>query len=158
MNCGGSYEKRQSATVTVSWLGQNLLILSKSQISNLSFPLLGAIRAGLCAKETLRETDPVEPAPSSQQPLVPQGTTSDSSQGGQWDCSSPSSVEAVPESSVKDVMCPGMCEERSNSTRSASPFQGMCPLPQLSSSADRAGTGGGKDGPTGIQPGPAYTQ
>ncbi|XP_060223995.1 IQ domain-containing protein E isoform X3 [Meriones unguiculatus] len=88
----------------------------------------GAIRAGLCAKETLRETAPGEPAPSSQQPLVPQRTTSDSSQGGQWDCSSPSSLEAVPESSVKDVMCPGMCEERSSSTRSASPSQAeSCP-------------------------------
>ncbi|XP_055454652.1 IQ domain-containing protein E isoform X8 [Psammomys obesus] len=88
----------------------------------------GAIRAGLCAKEMLRETAPGEPAPSSQQPLVPQGTTSDSSQGGQWDCSSPSSLEAVPESSVKEAMCPGMCEERSSSTRSASPSHAeSCP-------------------------------
>ncbi|XP_055454645.1 IQ domain-containing protein E isoform X2 [Psammomys obesus] len=90
-------------------------------------PNSGAIRAGLCAKEMLRETAPGEPAPSSQQPLVPQGTTSDSSQGGQWDCSSPSSLEAVPESSVKEAMCPGMCEERSSSTRSASPSHESCP-------------------------------
>ncbi|XP_036027763.1 IQ domain-containing protein E isoform X5 [Onychomys torridus] len=75
----------------------------------------GAVRVGLCAKEELKEAAAVGPAPSSQ-PSVPA-----SPQGGHWDCLSPSGLEAVPRSSVKDVLCLDVCDGRSSSTGSAQP-------------------------------------
>ncbi|CAO2630382.1 IQ domain-containing protein E, partial [Lemmus lemmus] len=74
----------------------------------------GVIRVGLCPKEELRETAAAGPASS-------QSSAPDSPQGGHWDCPSPSSLEAAPRSSVMDVMCLDMCEERSSSTGSAQP-------------------------------------
>ncbi|XP_012975938.3 IQ domain-containing protein E isoform X1 [Mesocricetus auratus] len=74
----------------------------------------GAIRVGLCPKEELRETAAIEPAPS--QPSAP-----NSPQGGHWDCPPPSGLEAVPLSSVKDVICLDVCEERSSSAASTQP-------------------------------------
>ncbi|EDL89725.1 rCG42653 [Rattus norvegicus] len=68
-------------------------------------PYSGALSMGLHAEEELRETAASEPAPS-----VP-----DSARGGQGDCPSSSSLEAVP--CGKDAMC----EERSSSTGSARP-------------------------------------
>ncbi|XP_032742651.1 IQ domain-containing protein E isoform X6 [Rattus rattus] len=65
----------------------------------------GALSMGLHAEEELREIAASEPAPS-----VP-----DSARGGQGDCPSSSSLEAVP--CGKDAMC----EERSSSTGSARP-------------------------------------
>ncbi|XP_059105796.1 IQ domain-containing protein E isoform X1 [Peromyscus eremicus] len=75
----------------------------------------GAIRVALCAKEELKEAAAVDPAPSSQ-PSVPA-----SPQGGRWDCLSPSGLEAVPRSSVKDVLCLDVCDGRSSSAGSAQP-------------------------------------
>ncbi|CAH7268819.1 Iqce [Phodopus roborovskii] len=74
----------------------------------------GVIRVGLCPKEEPRDTAAVEPAPS--QPSAP-----NSPQGGHWDCPPPSGLEAVPQSSVKDVLCLDVCDERSSSTTSAQP-------------------------------------
>ncbi|XP_032742646.1 IQ domain-containing protein E isoform X1 [Rattus rattus] len=68
-------------------------------------PYSGALSMGLHAEEELREIAASEPAPS-----VP-----DSARGGQGDCPSSSSLEAVP--CGKDAMC----EERSSSTGSARP-------------------------------------
>lgn len=85
---------------------------------------------GLHAEEELREIAASEPAPS-----VP-----DSARGGQGDCPSSSSLEAVP--CGKDAMC----EERSSSTGSARPSLGissLSPLPHLHSTPDRAGWGAG---------------
>ncbi|XP_037054334.1 IQ domain-containing protein E isoform X3 [Peromyscus leucopus] len=75
----------------------------------------GAIRVSLCAKEELKEAAAVDPAPSSQ-PSVPA-----SPQGGHRDCLSPSSLEAVPRSSVKDVLSLDVCDGRSSSAGSAQP-------------------------------------
>ncbi|XP_036027761.1 IQ domain-containing protein E isoform X3 [Onychomys torridus] len=86
---------------------------SVSPTSLAVFP--GAVRVGLCAKEELKEAAAVGPAPSSQ-PSVPA-----SPQGGHWDCLSPSGLEAVPRSSVKDVLCLDVCDGRSSSTGSAQP-------------------------------------
>uniref|UniRef100_A0A8C2LQ17 IQ motif containing E n=1 Tax=Cricetulus griseus TaxID=10029 RepID=A0A8C2LQ17_CRIGR len=58
----------------------------------------GAIRVGLSPKEELRETAAIEPAPS--RPSVP-----NSPQSGHWDSPPPCDLEAVPQSSVKDVIC-----------------------------------------------------
>lgn len=69
----------------------------------------------LCAKEELKEAAAVDPAPSSQ-PSVPA-----SPQGGHRDCLSPSGLEAVPRSSVKDVLCLDVCDGRSSSAGSAQP-------------------------------------
>lgn len=69
---------------------------------------------GLCPKEELREIAAAGPASS-------QSSVPDSPQGGHWDCPSPSSLEAVPQSSVTDVQCLDVCEERSSSTGSAQP-------------------------------------
>ncbi|XP_038202072.1 IQ domain-containing protein E isoform X2 [Arvicola amphibius] len=74
----------------------------------------GAVRVGLCLKEALRETAAAGPASS-------QSSVPNSPQGGHWDCPSPSSLEAVPQSSMTDVMCLDVCEERSSSTGSAQP-------------------------------------
>uniref|UniRef100_A0A8C2LLL6 IQ motif containing E n=1 Tax=Cricetulus griseus TaxID=10029 RepID=A0A8C2LLL6_CRIGR len=61
-------------------------------------PKEGAIRVGLSPKEELRETAAIEPAPS--RPSVP-----NSPQSGHWDSPPPCDLEAVPQSSVKDVIC-----------------------------------------------------
>lgn len=74
----------------------------------------GTIRVGLCPKEELREIAAAGPASS-------QSSVPDSPQGGHWDCPSPSSLEAVPRSSVTDVLCLDVCEERSSSAGSAQP-------------------------------------
>ncbi|KAL6082672.1 hypothetical protein STEG23_005872 [Scotinomys teguina] len=76
-------------------------------------PCSGAMRVRLCAKEELKEATTVEPAPSLR-PSVP-----DSPQGGHWNYPSPSSLEAVSRSIVKDVMCLDVCDERSSSIGSA---------------------------------------
>ncbi|XP_026645512.1 IQ domain-containing protein E [Microtus ochrogaster] len=75
-----------------------------------------AMRVGLCPKEEPRETSAAGPASS-------QSSVPDSPQGGHWDCPSPFSLDAVPQSSVTDVMCLDLlgCEERSSSTGSAQP-------------------------------------
>ncbi|KAH0517837.1 IQ domain-containing protein E [Microtus ochrogaster] len=75
-----------------------------------------AMRVGLCPKEEPRETTAAGPASS-------QSSVPDSPQGGHWDCPSPFSLDAVPQSSVTDVMCLDLlgCEERSSSTGSAQP-------------------------------------
>ncbi|XP_050019100.1 IQ domain-containing protein E isoform X3 [Alexandromys fortis] len=75
-----------------------------------------AMRVGLCLKEEPRETTAAGPASS-------QSSVPDSPQGGHWDCPSPFSLDAVPQSSVTDVMCLDLlgCEERSSSTGSAQP-------------------------------------
>lgn len=94
------------------------------------FPPLGAIRVSLCAKEELKEAAAVDPAPSSH-PSVPA-----SPQGGHRDCLSPSGLEAVPRSSVKDVLCLDVCDGRSSSAGSAQPSLGtsLCPsVPSASS-------------------------
>uniref|UniRef100_A0A8C8W026 IQ domain-containing protein E n=1 Tax=Peromyscus maniculatus bairdii TaxID=230844 RepID=A0A8C8W026_PERMB len=75
----------------------------------------GAIRVSLCAKEELKEAAAVDPAPSSH-PSVPA-----SPQGGHRDCLSPSGLEAVPRSSVKDVLSLDVCDGRSSSAGSAQP-------------------------------------
>ncbi|KAH0517840.1 IQ domain-containing protein E [Microtus ochrogaster] len=74
------------------------------------------MRVGLCPKEEPRETTAAGPASS-------QSSVPDSPQGGHWDCPSPFSLDAVPQSSVTDVMCLDLlgCEERSSSTGSAQP-------------------------------------
>ncbi|EGV95792.1 IQ domain-containing protein E [Cricetulus griseus] len=74
----------------------------------------GAIRVGLSPKEELRETAAIEPAPS--RPSVP-----NSPQSGHWDSPPPCDLEAVPQSSVKDVICLDVCDERSSSAASTQP-------------------------------------
>ncbi|XP_029411010.1 IQ domain-containing protein E isoform X2 [Nannospalax galili] len=87
----------------------------------------GAIRVGPFAKEEPRETAMVDTVPSSH-PSAPH-----SAQGGEWSCLSPSSLKAVPCSSVKGVMCVDACEERSSSAGSSRPpslgLQLVSPLP-----------------------------